>query len=131
MIYEQETRSVEVKVRPIYNRQHSSPEEHLYIWEYEIQIVNKSEKIVQLLSRYWKVTNSYGEVEEVNGPGVIGLQPVIKPKEVFQYRSFTRLNTPEGSMVGTYTMKGEAGEYFDVVIPLFELHLPARLVKLH
>ena len=129
MIFSQETQGIEIQVRPIYSREHSSPKNHLYIWEYEIQISNHGSLSVQLLNRYWKIKNSHGECEEVRGPGVIGLQPVIHSAQTFQYRSFTRLNTPLGEMVGSYEMIASDGVSIHAIIPCFQLCQPARLVE--
>lgn len=129
MIFEQQTGAIDVRVRPLYSREHSDPKQGFYIWEYEIQVENKNLQTVQILSRYWRITNAVGEVEEVHGQGVVGLQPVIKSGEIFQYRSFTRLNTPDGNMTGTYTLRSENGEYFDIAIPTFVLQLPVRSIK--
>ena len=129
MIFTQTTKNIEIQVRPIYSREHSSPKNHLYIWEYEIHISNHASVPVQLLNRYWKIKNAHGEAEEVRGPGVIGLQPIINVGEAFQYRSFTRLNTSTGEMVGIYEMISSDGELIHVNIPVFQLCQPARLVE--
>ena len=129
MIYHQETHSIEVRVRPIYNRDHSAPKNHLYIWEYEITMINRGRITVQLLNRYWQIINAKGEQEEIHGPGVIGLQPTLRPGELFQYRSFTRLNTPSGKMTGHFEMVSSKEERLFIKIPVFNLFLPARLIE--
>ncbi len=75
-----------------------------FIWAYDITIKNEGDYIVQLLSRFWSITDLTGFVEEVKGPGVVGLQPVIKPGKDFTYTSFCQLTTSQGSMEGHYEM---------------------------
>ena len=115
MLYRQKTGPIEVRVRPIYSRKHSAPQTGLYIWEYEIQVENQSTVPLQLMNRYWKVR-------------VIGLRPIIQPGQIFQYTSYTRLNTPRGEMLGHYEMKGATEETFFVRIPKFTLAYPVQLI---
>src|SRR5947209_2629851 len=98
-------KEITVTVKPIYLEEHSAPENDFYIWSYEITIVNNSEDIIQLLNRHWEITDQDGHIEEVEGPGVIGLQPLIKPQRSFSYSSFCQLSTPQGSMKGYYEMQ--------------------------
>ena len=77
-------KEITVTVKPIYLEEHSAPENDFYIWSYEITIVNNSEDIIQLLNRHWEITDQDGHIEEVEGPGVIGLQPLIKPQRSFK-----------------------------------------------
>jgi ApaG protein len=81
---------------------------------------------VQLLSRHWVITDGYGQIEEVRGPGVIGEQPVLRPGEFFEYSSFCPLATPTGSMRGTYRMIDDAGVELEIVIPDFLLAEPGH-----
>lgn len=131
MIYTKETQSIEVSVRPLYNKEHSAPKNNLYVWSYNIRIKNNGEVTAQLLNRYWKIINQYGKIEEVRGPGVIGLHPVIRPFQIFEYSSFTHLDTSTGQMLGHYEMLSEKGEYFTIDIPAFDLMLPVQLVTVH
>ncbi|OGQ17218.1 MAG: Co2+/Mg2+ efflux protein ApaG [Deltaproteobacteria bacterium RIFCSPHIGHO2_02_FULL_40_11] len=128
MLYRQKTGPIEVRVRPIYSRKHSAPQTGLYIWEYEIQVENQSTVPLQLMNRYWKVRNANGEEEKISGAGVIGLRPIIQPGQIFQYTSYTRLNTPRGEMLGHYEMKGATEETFFVRIPKFTLAYPVQLI---
>ena len=79
-----------------------------------------------LRSRYWHITDENGQVEEVQGPGVVGEQPVLDPGDSFQYSSGCPLSTPSGVMVGRYQMEGEDGSSFEIEIPAFSLDLPDR-----
>lgn len=94
-----------------------------YLYKYTVTIVNESkEQPVQLLRRWWKITDSEGNVEEVAGPGVLGLQPTLGVGTHFEYTSFTPLRSRRGSMEGTYSMVAiESGELFDVQVGPFAL----------
>ena len=123
-MYRATTRAIQVTVEPNFLEDESSPAERRYFWAYTIEIVNLGNQIVQLRSRYWRITDASGRVEEVRGMGVVGKQPTLKPGESFQYTSGCPLPTPSGIMVGTYQMQTEAGDLFVVDIPAFSLDLP-------
>jgi ApaG protein len=93
-----------------------------WLFHYTVRITNEGDETVQLISRHWIITHGDGRTEEVQGPGVIGEQPVLAPGESFQYTSRCQLSTPKGSMHGTYQMVSEDGTYFDVEIARFVLH---------
>lgn len=120
---------IKIKVETIYIPERSSPEQNQYFFAYNITISNQRSETVQLLNRHWIITNGNGEKEEVQGPGVVGEQPVLKPEESFNYTSYCPLNTPIGSMHGTYQMKTEAGETFDAAIPAFTLAYSSTLLN--
>ena len=86
---------------------------------------------MQLRNRHWRITDSFGRVQEVRGAGVVGEQPVLKPGEAFEYTSGTPLHTPSGIMVGTYQMETPSGDRFDVAIPAFSLDSPHQKVQLN
>jgi ApaG protein len=96
--------SVRVVVRPSYIAEHSDPERDRYVFTYHITILNEGETTVRLLSRYWLISDADGESHEVEGEGVIGEQPVIRPGHSHEYESFSPLATPWGTMEGHYTM---------------------------
>lgn len=123
-MYRTTTHGIAVTVRPTYLDDQSSPDENYFVWAYQVRIENKGDRRVQLHSRYWKITDAHGRVQEVRGPGVVGEQPVLKPGESFEYTSGTPLPTSSGFMVGTYQMVAENGEAFDVAIPAFSLDSP-------
>ena len=79
---------------------------------------------MQLLTRHWKITDGRGQLHEVQGPGVVGEQPVLKPGESFEYTSGTPLSTPSGIMAGSYQMQAASGEMFDALVPAFSLDSP-------
>ena len=118
------TRKIEVSVEPFYIAEQSAPDENRYVWGYRVTIANHSDDAVKLLSRYWRITDGAGRVEEVRGPGVVGEQPELGPGDSYQYTSGCPLTTPSGIMVGNYTMLSGEGQIFDVDIPAFSLDLP-------
>ena len=123
-MYRAMTRNIEVEVEPFYLPDRSEPDEGRFVWGYRVTIVNKSEEFVQLLSRYWHITDGNGKVEEVRGSGVVGEQPELNPGDSYQYASGCPLATPSGIMVGHYTMRNGRGDTFDIAIPAFSLDMP-------
>ncbi len=115
---------VHVNARSTYLPEQSVQDEHRFLWSYEITISNESEEIVQLLNRYWRITDMTGHIEEVRGPGVVGLQPVIHPGKHFAYTSFCQLVTPQGTMEGYYEMQNLEEKRFLAQIPKFLLATP-------
>ena len=118
------TRGILVSVEPSYLEGDSDPERNRYVWAYRVVVRNGGETGVQLLSRRWSITDGLGQCREVEGRGVVGVQPTLRPGESFEYTSGCPLATPSGFMVGTYRMVSEDGELFDVAIPAFSLDLP-------
>ncbi|OGT46278.1 MAG: Co2+/Mg2+ efflux protein ApaG [Gammaproteobacteria bacterium RIFCSPHIGHO2_12_FULL_41_20] len=114
---------------PSYLAAQSDPESQRFLWSYEVTISNEADEIVQLLNRYWKITDMTGRVEEVKGPGVVGLQPIIKPGKKFVYSSFCQLVTPQGTMEGNYEMQTLEEERFLVHIPKFILTAPSAITR--
>lgn len=129
--YECVTRGIRVSVRPYYLDDQSDPEEPRYVWAYTVRIDNESSDVVQLRTRYWRITDAMGLTDEVRGDGVVGEQPVIRPGEGFEYTSGAPLTTPSGLMVGQYGMSTVGGEAFDVDIPAFSLDSPHELRQIH
>lgn len=123
-MYSAVTRNIEVEVEPVYLPERSDPQEGRYVWAYRVLIANHSDETVQLLSRYWRIIDGNGKVDEVRGPGVVGEQPDLNPGDSYQYTSGCPLSTPTGFMAGHYTMRTDAGALFDVEIPAFALDLP-------
>lgn len=129
--YARTTRSITVTVEPFYLDEQSSPEENHFVWAYHVRIQNHSEQTVQLLTRFWRITDSLGNVQEVRGDGVVGEQPILNPGDSFEYTSGTPLPTPSGIMVGAYQMLAQSGERFDVDVPAFSLDSPYQAVQIH
>lgn len=121
IMYREVTRDIEVTVTPRFLSERSSPENNYFFWAYTINLTNLGRETVQLKTRHWRITDSTGRLQEVNGAGVIGEQPVLQPGGTFEYTSGVPLPTPSGFMAGTYGMVTEAGESFEIAIPSFSL----------
>ncbi|NKB58260.1 MAG: Co2+/Mg2+ efflux protein ApaG [Alphaproteobacteria bacterium] len=130
-MYEAVTDGIKVSVTPYFLEDQSAPEDDHYVWAYQISIENQGGQTVQLRNRFWRITNARGHVEEVEGPGVVGEQPVLKPGESYQYTSGAPLATASGIMMGSYEMEGADGRMFDVAIPAFSLDSPHQAVQLN
>ncbi len=130
-MYRATTRTIQVTVESFYLEEQSTPSDDHYVWAYRIHIENQGPEVVQLLNRHWHITDANGHAQEVEGPGVVGEQPVLKPGESFEYTSGTPLSTPSGIMFGTYEMVTSTGELFDVEIPAFSLDSPYQPVNIH
>lgn len=124
--YTATTENITVTVRPVYLDGQSNHLERKFVFAYFIRIENNSGDPVQLLRRHWFIADGNGDVQEVEGEGVIGRQPVIPPGGAHEYSSFSALETFEGSMEGTYLMEREGGEQFTVAIPRFVLRAAAN-----
>ncbi|MBT8137227.1 MAG: Co2+/Mg2+ efflux protein ApaG [Gammaproteobacteria bacterium] len=116
-----------IKVDTDYIDQQSDPVNERYVFSYTISISNQGDAAAQLLTRHWIITDANGNVQEVRGDGVVGEQPRIAPGETFRYSSGAVLDTPVGSMHGSYGMRGDDGEDFDAMIAPFTLAAPGTL----
>lgn len=124
-MYEAVTRNVRVTVAPLFLPDDSTPQMSRYVWSYTITIANSSRYTVQLLSRHWRIIDGLGHLQEVRGAGVIGKQPILGWGESHTYTSGCPLETPDGTMSGSFRMIAlESFEFFDVEIPLFPLQSP-------
>lgn len=124
-MYECETAGVMVRVEPRFLPEESDPDGGRWLWAYAVEIENRSPETVQLLTRFWQITDANGLTQEVRGPGVVGQQPVIPPGQTFRYSSGCPLNAPSGMMVGAYSMlRTRDGHAFDIAIPAFALDSP-------
>lgn len=120
------TEDITVTVRPVYLDGQSDMIQKKFVFAYFIRIENNGRETVQLLRRHWTINHSSGKVEEVDGEGVVGKQPLLAPGEVHEYNSYCVLETFEGSMEGTYLMMRSNGEKFKVMIPRFILRAAAN-----
>lgn len=130
-MYRATTHDIEVSVEPFFLPERSEPDENRYFWAYRVTIANQSEHPVKLVSRYWRIVDATGKVEEVRGPGVVGEQPELDPGDSYQYTSGCPLTTPSGFMQGRYTMTDGRGGTFEVDIPAFSLDLPEARRRLN
>lgn len=116
-----------VQVQSVYVETHSTPEEERYVFAYTVTIRNLGRTAVQLLGRYWVITNGHGRETEVQGEGVVGVQPHIEPGGEYQYTSGAVLETPLGTMQGHYDMIDVDGVPFAIDIPVFRLFVPTLI----
>jgi ApaG protein len=130
-MYRSTTRGIQITVEPAFMAEQSAPQNGRYFWSYRIEIANLGHEIVTLRSRYWKITDGAGKIQEVRGEGVVGEQPSIAPGSSFTYTSGCSLETPQGIMVGAYVMESPTGEMFAVDIPAFSLDMPMAARVLH
>ena len=124
--YDATTETVTISVRPVYLDDKSDVIARRLVFAYFIRIENHGPDDVQLLRRRWTITDAEGHVQEVEGAGVVGQQPTIRPGETYEYHSFCVLRTFEGSMEGTYLMQREDGARFRAQIPRFHLRAMAN-----
>jgi ApaG protein len=115
------TRGIRVHVESEYAPERSQPSQRQWFFVYTITISNESSDTVQLLTRHWIITDGTGHVEQVQGPGVVGKQPVLAPGEAFTYTSGAELASAFGVMEGSYQMVTDEGDQFDVRIAPFTL----------
>ena len=116
--------TIEVVATSVYVEQQSEPDNGRYFFAYQVVIRNVGGITAQLKTRHWIITDSNGKVQEVRGDGVVGEQPRLEPGEHFTYTSAAIIETPVGSMHGSYQMVSDEGEEFDAVIPPFSLSMP-------
>ena len=102
----------------------SDPARNRYVFAYTITIENIGRVAAQLLTRHWIITDASGHVQEVKGEGVVGEQPHLEPGDSFRYTSGAVLETPVGTMQGTYHMVTAEGARFEALIPVFRLSVP-------
>jgi ApaG protein len=119
--------AIEVIVATRFLEDQSIPEDDRYVFAYTIRIVNLGEVPARLLSRHWIITDANGKVQEVRGEGVVGEQPWLRPGEHFEYTSGAVLETPLGTMQGSYQMLADDGTTFDALIDPFTLSIPRTL----
>ncbi|MEH2921733.1 Co2+/Mg2+ efflux protein ApaG [Samsonia erythrinae] len=116
-----------VQVQSFYVESQSEPDEERFVFAYTITVRNLGRHEVQLLGRYWLITNGNGRQTEVQGEGVVGEQPIIRPGGEFQYTSGTVMETPLGTMEGHYHMVDHQGKAFQISIPVFRLAIPSLI----
>jgi ApaG protein len=112
---------ITVSVETAFVEEQSEPEADRYVFAYTITMCNTGQVRARLLTRHWIITDANGRVQEVRGPGVVGEHPHLAPGEAFRYTSAAAIETPVGTMHGSYQMVGDDGVAFDAPIPPFRL----------
>ncbi len=118
---------IKVDVETVYLEDQSEPGEQRFVFAYTITLRNSGKVPARLLTRHWVITDANGRIQEVRGEGVVGEQPHLKPGQGFRYSSGAVLETPVGSMHGSYQMLADDGAHFDAPIPAFRLAKPGML----
>ena len=118
---------IEVEVATNYIEEQSRPEDDRYVFAYTITLRNTGKQPARLMTRHWIINDANGNTQEVHGEGVVGEHPYLRPGDTFQYTSGTVLETPVGSMEGSYQMVSDAGQPFDAEVPAFTLSQPHAL----
>jgi len=118
---------IQIDVRTVYLPGQSAPDQNRYVFAYTITITNSGSVPARLVTRHWIITDANEQTREVRGEGVVGEQPYLLPGTSFQYTSGTILETPVGTMRGSYQMTADDGTQFDAEIPVFTLSIPRTL----
>ncbi len=118
---------IQIDVRTVYLPGQSAPDQNRYVFAYTITITNSGSVPARLVTRHWIITDANEQTREVRGDGVVGEQPYLLPGTSFQYTSGTILETPVGTMRGSYQMIADDGTQFDAEIPVFTLSIPRTL----
>jgi ApaG protein len=118
---------ISVEVETAYLEDQSEPREQRFVFAYTITIRNEGEVPAKLMTRHWIITDANGRVQEVRGDGVVGEQPHLKPGQGFRYSSGAVLETPVGTMQGSYRMVADDGAQFEAPIAAFRLAMPGML----
>ena len=119
--------NIRIKVTTNYLKEQSAPDENRYVFSYAINIKNLGSNSAKLISRQWIITDSNGNIQEVNGDGVVGQQPNINSGEEFTYTSGTIIKTPVGTMEGRYFMEDINNKRFEALIAPFTLAVPGLI----
>ena len=114
-------------VKVSYLEEESQPSAGVFAFAYTITIVNSGDVTAQLVARHWVITDALGHTEEVRGLAVVGHQPLLKPGERFEYTSWTRIATPQGTMRGSYYCMTEDARPFEAPVAEFMLARPEQL----
>lgn len=123
------TDNIKIAVEVSFVSEESDWQKQEFLFSYAIAIENLGQATVQLISRHWHIVDASGNKKDIFGEGVVGQQPIIKPKEQYRYTSYCVMKTPIGSMVGSYLMQpmSDNSKIFSVHIPKFDLVVPIQL----
>jgi ApaG protein len=122
-----ESPKIRVDVETAYIEEQSDPRDKRFVFSYTITIRNEGSTPARLLTRHWIITDANGNVKETRGDGVVGEQPYLKPGQGFRYSSGAVIETPVGTMQGSYQMVADDGQRFDAPIAPFRLAMPGVL----
>ena len=130
-VYRATTEGIRVHVRSKFEPEFSNPHEQKFIFSYRITIENRSHLGIKIVKRKWHIVDSIGMVRDIEGTGIVGVQPEILPGRVFEYDSACDLSSNMGTMTGFYyaepRRRRSNAAPFEVAIPLFRLEVPWAL----
>lgn len=121
------TRAIRISVNSTYLQGRSAPMARTYVFAYEVTIRNEGTESVRLMTRHWVIRDAHGVEDEVEGVGVIGETPVIRPGSCHTYSSYCPLKTVFGTMRGSYGMVTRSGENFRATVAPFTLVIPTAV----
>ncbi len=124
---QRKSRELKIQVKTIYLGEQSHPEADRYTFAYTVTLQNTGTVAAKLLGRRWLITDANGKRIEVVGEGVVGEYPYLRPGEVYEYTSAATIETPVGSMQGSYQLMADDGIPFEAPIEAFSLAIPRRL----
>lgn len=124
----QETEGIAISVETFYQPDYSNPLASEYMFAYRITIENSNSFPIRLLKRHWYISDSNGSHREIEGEGVVGIQPILMPGDSYQYVSGSNLRTEMGKMSGFYLMENQNNKKtFEVNIPEFLMVVPFKM----
>ena len=129
--YKAITGTVQVVVETEYQSHRSAPDRGQHVWAYHVEICNLGQTDIQLRSRYWRIVDAMGRVQEVRGRGVVSEEPVIEAGDHYRYTSGCPLDSDSGIMSGHFEMEADDGSKFEVIVPTFSLDIPDRRIILN
>ena len=118
---------IAVTVKTRFLEEQSEPSADRFVFAYTIRITNNGPRAARLWRRHWVITDSNGKVQEVRGDGVVGEQPMLPPGGAFEYSSGAIIETPVGTMQGSYLMERDDGIEFNAPVAPFTLAVPGIL----
>lgn len=119
---------VKITVETFYQPEYSNPVNSEFMFAYKITIENNNAFPIKLLRRHWHIYDSNGSMREVEGEGVVGVQPLIAAGASYQYISGCNLRSEMGKMLGTYLIENvHTQRNFNVTIPSFEMYAPFKM----
>lgn len=127
--YSATTQNFQVEVLPSYVPERSDPTNNQYFYAYKVRITNHGAVSARVIHRHWKIKDGNGKVYEVQGSGVIGVQPMLTSGQSYEYSSFCPLHSPYGNMRGKYQMIDEFGNRFWINVPVFFFRRPETFIQ--
>lgn len=124
MTFEKTSHDIRVSVTPVFLEEDSRPEDHFYLWAYQVRIENRRKSPVTIVDRMWNVVDAHGTSKSITGIGIFKNLPPLKPGDAFEYTNSIPLSTTSGFMMGQYALEGPSGKFLDIDVPSFSLDSP-------